>query len=127
MPDDIAPLNALALDHFDNPRNSGELVADSDVYRGGAGGRDRGAEVLFTARIQENRIEQIRFRAYGCPHTIAAASWLTERLSGAAVQSLTTLSWREMEAALAVPLEKRGRLLILEDALRVLARCAGGK
>jgi nitrogen fixation NifU-like protein len=124
MPEEIASLSAVALDHFEHPRNSGELVPASDVFAGSAGGRDRGAQVLFTARIRADRIEQMLFRAWGCPHTIAAASWVTERLSGSTVQSLTALTWQEMEAALAVPLEKRGRLLILEDALRSLARHA---
>ncbi len=127
MPEDIASLNALALEHFQNPRNSGDLAAAFNVFAGNAGGRDRAAEVLFTARIEGDRIEQMQFRAWGCPHTIAAASWITERLSGSTVQSLSAITWREMEAALAVPLEKRGRLLILEDALRALARHAAGK
>jgi nitrogen fixation NifU-like protein len=127
MPEDIASLNALALDHFEHPRNSGELTAAEDVFAASAGGRDRGAQVLFTVRIRADRIEQMQFRAWGCPHTIAAASWITERLSGSTVQLLTTLRWQEVETELVVPLEKRGRLLILEDALRSLARQATSK
>ena len=37
------------------------------------------ADITVTA----GRAQQLRFRAFGCPHFLAAASWLTERLCGA--------------------------------------------
>ncbi len=120
--DSATALSPLALDHFESPRNVGELAGGANVVQGSAGNRELGAKVCFSARIAEGRIAEIRFRAYGCPHTIAAASWLTERLYGAAVADLERCSWREIEGALSIPPQKRGKLLILEDALRAAAR-----
>jgi nitrogen fixation protein NifU and related proteins len=67
---------------------------------------------------------ELRFEAYGCPHAIAAASRLTEQLTGCAVEAAEHWDWRPLAAELALPAEKRGRLLVLEDALRSLMSAA---
>lgn len=109
------------VEHFDRPRNMGRLPQGEDVFLGGAGRRDQGVEFVVSARIAHERIASARFEVYGCPHCIAAASWLSERLAGCTLAELESWSWREAVAALQIPAEKRGRLLILEDALRALA------
>jgi NifU-like protein involved in Fe-S cluster formation len=111
----------LVVDHFDQPRNAGRLESAPDVITGAAGKREQGAEFVVSARIAGQRIAAARFEVYGCPHCIAAASWLSERLVGRTLADLEAWSWREAVAALQIPPEKRGRLLILEDALRALA------
>lgn len=111
----------LVLDHFNRPRNVGTLGPAADVLTASAGSREQGALFHVCARIQGKAITEARFETYGCPHCIAAASWLSERLNGATVEDLRQWSWREAAAALEIPAEKRGRLLILEDALRALA------
>ena len=119
-----APLptySAAVVDHFDHPRNMGRFEPADDVVSARAGQREQGTQFAISARIAAERIVAVRFEVYGCPHCIAAASWLSERLAGSAVTDLQTWSWREAAAALQIPAEKRGRLLILEDALRALA------
>lgn len=76
---------------------------------------------VLSARVAEERIEAVRFEAYGCPHCIAAGSWLSERLVGLTQPELQRWNWREADAALRFPAEKRGRLLILEDAVKALS------
>jgi NifU-like protein involved in Fe-S cluster formation len=109
------------VDHFDQPRNVGRLEPAPDVITARAGKREQGVEFAVSARIAADRIAAARFEVYGCPHCIAAASWLSERLVGRTRADLEAWSWREAVAALQIPAEKRGRLLILEDALRALA------
>ena len=75
---------------------------------------------VLSARLGGQRIEEVRFEAYGCPHCIAAGSWLSERLVGLTLDRLRAWRWREADQALQFPLEKRGRLLILEDAVHAL-------
>lgn len=111
----------LVVDHFDRPRNAGRLEPAPDVITAQAGQREQGAEFVVSARIAGERIAAARFEVYGCPHCIATASWLSERLVGLTLADLEAWSWREAVAALQIPPEKRGRLLILEDALRALA------
>lgn len=109
------------VDHFQRPRNAGHLAAAPDVIEGSAGSPAQGVRFVFSARIAESRLAVVRFQAYGCPHCLAAASWLSERLPGAGVAALAAWRWREAAQALQVPASKHGRLLLLEDAVRALA------
>ncbi len=113
------------VDHFERPRNSGHFAADEGVIRGVAGDVGQGTMFALSARIAGDRIEAVRFEAYGCPHCIAAGSWLSERLVGLTRAGLNEWNWREADQALRFPLEKRGRLLILEDAVRALGEAWG--
>ncbi|MGH8324074.1 MAG: hypothetical protein ACRETD_09805, partial [Steroidobacteraceae bacterium] len=73
--------------------------------------------------VADGTVKAARFKAYGCPHTLKVADWLTRRLAGRMREEGvpgTPSSWAE---ALSVPVEKLGRLLVIEDALRAcLAR-----
>jgi nitrogen fixation protein NifU and related proteins len=111
----------LVAEHFERPRHSGRFAPATDVIEGRAGRAAQGAAFSLSARIAEDRIAALRFEAYGCPHCIAAGSWLTDRLVGASREDLLAWSWKEAARTLDVPAEKRGRLLILEDAIRALA------
>jgi NifU-like protein involved in Fe-S cluster formation len=77
--------------------------------------------VLLQVRVESGVAAELRFRAFGCPHFIAAASWLTDRLRGANQAAFEGWDWREVAAALEVPPAKFGRLLVLQDAVRALA------
>jgi nitrogen fixation protein NifU and related proteins len=118
--------NAAVVDHFEHPRNAGRLIGAGNSDRGNivegvAGSVAQGVMFALTARILDGRIEDMRYEVFGCPHCIAAGSWLTEHLIGAERDDLLNWSWRAVADVMAVPTEKRGRLLILEDAVRALA------
>lgn len=113
--------SSLVLEHFTAPRNVGAFTPAVDVIVGCAGRRDQGAEFRISARVADDKIAAARFEAYGCPHCVAAGSFLTTSLVGADPQRLEQWSWREIALALDVPTAKRGRLLILEDAVRAMA------
>ena len=113
--------NAAVIDHFEHPRNAGQLLRGPETVEGVAGSIAQGVMFALTARIVAGRIEDVRYEVFGCPHCVAAGSWLTERLIGADRADLENWSWREVADVMAVPAEKRGRLLILEDAVRALA------
>lgn len=71
--------SAAILDHFQNPRNSGELPdpdASAQLENPACG------DVLrLTLRIQDGQISEIRFLAQGCVATVACASALTALVS----------------------------------------------
>jgi NifU-like protein involved in Fe-S cluster formation len=68
------------LDHFEHPRNSGEL---SDASASARIENPACGDVLeLTVRIVEHRIEDIRFRAKGCVPAIACASAIAELAQG---------------------------------------------
>jgi NifU-like protein involved in Fe-S cluster formation len=114
--------SSLVHAHFTRPRNVGRLESAPDVLSARAGSKAQGVEIALSARIDGNRLVTLHHLVYGCPHTIAAVSWLTERLEGAGIEMLESWRWRDAADALEVPTEKWGRLLVLEDAVRALAR-----
>ena len=68
-------------DHFFHPRNAGD--ADEPSFTGRAASLVCGAHVRFSIQVdEEQRISQARFRAAGCDVLIAAASILTEQVTG---------------------------------------------
>lgn len=113
------------IEHFEHPRNGGHFEAGEGVIRGVAGSVEQGTMFVLSARVAGDRIEAVRFEAYGCPHCIAAGSWLTERLVGLDRAQLEAWNWRDADQELRFPAQKRGRLLILEDAVRALAEAWG--
>jgi len=105
--------------HFAQPRHVGTLTGHYEITLcGAAGQREHGTEVVFHVGIDGSRIGEMTFQAFGCPHTIAACSVLAERLTGRPVESLDAALPDELAVYLDLPVEKTGRLLIIEDALR---------
>jgi cysteine desulfurase len=120
-------LNPLARRYFLAPPRPPEFLqggAPADVRQGRAGRSADGAEVLFELRLRpaENAgriVKSARFAVYGCPHTVAVTSWLCDALEGRSLAEGPPGGPAEWAAALEVPAEKLGRLLIVEDALRL--------
>lgn len=109
----------IVAEYFAAPRNAGALPGDVDgVISGAAGDREHGTDVVFHLRVKEREIAEISFQAFGCPHTIAACSLATERLTGQPVNALVELTASSLAEALEAPVEKMGRMLLIEDALR---------
>ena len=109
----------IVIDYFARPANAGALSGNgASVVSGAAGGREHGTEVVFYVRPGDREIAEISFQAYGCPHTIAACSLATERLAGEPIKALVELTAASLATALEAPVEKLGRLLLVEDALR---------
>ena len=69
------------LDHFRNPRNVGTLEG-ADVYVGRVGNPVCGDLMEFYVKIKNERIEDIRFKTFGCGSAIATASMITELAKG---------------------------------------------
>ena len=68
-------------DHYLNPRNVGD--AGEPSFRGRAASLSCGAHVRISIQIdEEQRVSEARFRAAGCHVLIAAASFLTEQVTG---------------------------------------------
>lgn len=109
---------ALVEEHFEHPRHAGTPPGRGSLYRGEAGSRSQGAQVLVETRIRDAVIVAAGFQAWGCPWTIAACSLTMEELQGASVSRLKAFDPQLLAKALGLPAERLGRLLILQDALR---------
>ncbi len=105
--------------YFREPVNLGsaESLAPHQI-QGEAGSVERGTWIIIQARVEAGQLETVRFLAYGCPHTIAACCRTTEKLAGAPVGELLNFAPDWLADELTIPVEKAGKLLILQDALR---------
>jgi hypothetical protein len=61
-------------------------------------------------------------QVYGCPHTVAACRLLCAQLPGHALEGLPAGTPKEWLREVNGPVEKLGRMLIIEDAIRALQR-----
>jgi len=104
--------------YFGNPVGAGRWPAgEGRVAAGEAGSEALGTRVRFELRSDGGVVTEARFQAFGCPHTIAAASWLADHLPGRSLESPMPVPILELARLLEVPTEKMGRLLVVEDAL----------
>lgn len=72
--------NEKTIDHFENPRNMGEIKEASTVAQGG--NPTCGDVVKLFLNIDNNKIKDIKFQAFGCGACIASTSALTEMVKG---------------------------------------------
>jgi len=90
--------SAEVLDHFQNPRNAGEVASpDASVQIENPACGDI---LKLTLRIVDRRIGEIRFLAKGCVSAIACASLLTEMVQGKAVDEASKLRREDLIAAI---------------------------
>ena len=104
------------------PAHAGDLgPGRGDVREAEVAAPDRGAWVRFSIREQGGTIREARFRAWGCPHVLAACELAAARLEGRPAGRMEGLTAACLARDLQVPPQKRGRLLVVEDALAQLA------
>jgi NifU-like protein involved in Fe-S cluster formation len=105
----------LTWRHFSAASAAGELTG-AGVRRGAAGSVAQGTWVQFEVRLAAARIDTVRFRAFGCPHVIAVADWVAQAAVGRAAAAVLPEAVQALRERFDVPVEKLGRLLIVEDA-----------
>ncbi len=108
--------NELTQRYFQSAAETAGVLDGPDVHRGAAGGRAQGTWVQFDVRANSGVIRAARFLAFGCPHTIAVSAWVAEHGVGGLPQAALPESVQQLSERFEVPVEKRGRLLIIEDA-----------
>lgn len=94
------------------------------VVTGEAMALDRGAWVRFEALIDHGRVMDCAFRAWGCPHVLAASAWTCSEARGLAIGTAGAIPAQRLAKALDAPAEKLGRLLVVEDAMHALFAAA---
>ena len=115
--------NETTLRYFRTAPGAG-VLAGADVGRGSAGSREQGAWVQFDLQLAAGQVVAARFLAFGCPHLIAAAARVAEQAPGRPCAAQLPEGPAVLQALLGVPVEKLGRLLLVEDAWRAAVRAA---
>ena len=108
------------LDHFQNPRNVGELEPPAvkvDVTNPACGDMLR-----LSVRFENDRVVEARFQTRGCTASIAASSALTEWMMGKSRLELRTLRAAVIEEAVGglEPASKHAAVLCVDAVKQVL-------
>ena len=85
------------IDHFQNPRNVGDLSAPALVAE--ASNPVCGDILRLSARIVDGRIAEVRYKVRGCAASIAAGSALTELMEGRDAAALGKLTREDVDNA----------------------------
>jgi nitrogen fixation NifU-like protein len=68
------------MDHFMNPRNVGEIENPDGV--GEVGNPVCGDMMTFYIKVKDNRLEDVKFKTFGCGAAIAVSSMVSEMAKG---------------------------------------------
>jgi nitrogen fixation NifU-like protein len=72
--------NEKIMEHFMNPRNVGEIENPDGV--GEVGNPVCGDMMSFYIKVNDNRLEDIKFKTFGCGAAIAVSSMASEMAKG---------------------------------------------
>jgi len=72
--------NEKVLDHFANPRNVGE-IKDADGI-GEVGNITCGDMMTFYIKVKNDKLEDVKFKTFGCGAAIAVSSMVSEIAKG---------------------------------------------
>jgi nitrogen fixation NifU-like protein len=114
------------LDHFQNPRNAGELPgADAKVE---VSNPVCGDVLQLAVRIESDRIVEARFLCRGCTTSIACASLLTEQLRGRTLAEAHSVTAESLSQALgALPAATFHGADLAADAVATMLRNIAAK
>jgi len=116
------PYSQLVRDYFANPAHAGELADGIAVAID-----EQGVRLRLAGKARDGRAATLRFQAWGCPHVIAACEFFCSHYEGEMIESFGAFCAADIMQILPVPVEKTGRILVLEDAVRSLGqRLCGG-
>lgn len=109
------------LDHFQNPRNPGELAPPAIVVD--TSNPACGDMLRLSARFEGGRVVEARFLTRGCTAAIAASSALTEWMAGKNYGELNALAPAVIEEAVGglEPASKHAAILCVDAVRQLLA------
>ena len=78
------------MDHFRNPRNMGEIPNADGV--GTVGNPVCGDLMTIYIKVKDNRLEDVKFKTFGCGAAIATSSMITELARGKTFEEALKIS-----------------------------------
>ena len=108
------------LDHYENPRNVGSFdKEDPTVGTGMVGAPACGDVMKLQIKVSKNgKIEDAKFKTYGCGSAIASSSLVTEWLKGKSLEEAEEIKNSAIAEELALPPVKIHCSVLAEDAIK---------
>ncbi len=112
-----APYSQKVMEHFQNPRNVGEIENPDGI--GHVGNPVCGDIMELYIKVKDNIIVDAKFKTFGCGAAIATSSMVTELVKGKSVDEALKISNRAVAEALGgLPKIKMHCSILAEQALR---------
>jgi len=82
------------MDHFMHPRNVGEIENPDGV--GEVGNPVCGDMMTFYIKVKDNRLEDVKFKTFGCGAAIAVSSMVSEMAKGKTLEEALKITPRSV-------------------------------
>lgn len=86
------------MDHFRNPRNVGEIDDANGI--GEVGNPKCGDIMKIFLKVEGNKVEDVKFKTFGCGSAIASSSMATELIKGKSLEEAWELTNKAVAEAL---------------------------
>jgi nitrogen fixation protein NifU and related proteins len=114
----MAKYPKFLMEHFQNPRNVGEISEPDGV--GTVGNASCGDIMQLFIKTNGDKIVEAKFKTFGCGAAIATSSILTERIIGATLDEALKISEETSKEVLSqLPKEKIPCFTLATDALKL--------
>jgi nitrogen fixation protein NifU and related proteins len=119
---DCRMFSPAVIDHFEHPRNVGELSDASAVIE--VTNPVCGDVLRLSVKREGDLITAARFKTQGCVTAIASSSCLTEMIVGGTVAEATQINFEQISAALGglPPATMHGAQLAVDAIRAILAK-----
>jgi len=105
------------MDHFTNPRNVGEIEKPDGI--GEVGNPACGDIMRFTIKVKDDRLEDVKFKTFGCGAAIAVSSMVSEMAIGKPIDEAIKITNKDVANELdGLPKNKLHCSNLGADALR---------
>ena len=107
------------IDHYENPRNVGTFgKEEDDVGTGLVGAPACGDVMRLQIKVKDGRIEDAKFKTFGCGSAIASSSLATEIIKGMTLDQAAEIKNTQIVEELNLPPVKIHCSVLAEDAIK---------
>lgn len=113
----MAAYSDLVIEHFQNPRNAGEVESpDGEATTANPVCGDR---MRVTIRVTGGRLAEVRWQTRGCPPAIATSSFASEMVQGWTLEDASALTREAIATGIGgLPADKVHCSVLAADAIR---------
>jgi nitrogen fixation protein NifU and related proteins len=108
------------IEHYENPRNVGTFSKDEseDIGTGLVGAPACGDVMRLQIKVKDGRIEDAKFKTFGCGSAIASSSLATEMIKGMTLDQAAQIKNTQIVEELNLPPVKIHCSVLAEDAIK---------
>lgn len=107
------------LDHYENPKNVGSFEKNEEGVGTGLVGAPACGDVMkLQIKVKEGKIEDAKFKTFGCGSAIASSSLATEWIKGQSLEDAEKITNKEISQELSLPPVKIHCSVLAEEAIK---------